>query len=268
MARGGRARKGGVRTSKPTNLADRLRYVREKVAGEEKIQSFYDRVMEGVEDPPVRYSAARNYEITGKDNKPHREAPAAYLECVLRALPEVRAEWLLMGEGEPTRARQLVADAQRAAASRAGVPKEAPPDGVWSDEWWDAVDKAVTAEFPLFANLLPQEQNLIRHDLLAVALHPAGGEGLEAGDLFGLYLERAAAVGRILNAPLREIPAMLEGVTGWQLREYIHQAVRAVRQLLFRPGVADGASVNVYEDDEGRLRLTFEVPGLGEFVAD
>lgn len=89
-------------------VQSRLRYLRETLEGL-SLRDFRDRV--NAELPPdeaVSLGTLSNYERPPGESK--RPGPrAGFLAALTRAFPEVRLEWLVLGEGQPTRLAQTLA---------------------------------------------------------------------------------------------------------------------------------------------------------------
>jgi hypothetical protein len=106
-------------------IASRLEHVRTRVAGCDDLASFHRRLSEGPPEPAgfkVSYPAVRIYHIGADYQKNVRYPSYTYLRRILEVFPEVRAEWLLLGEGHATyREKEMRARAAGFDRSRGGT---------------------------------------------------------------------------------------------------------------------------------------------------
>jgi len=96
-------------------LSERLERVRETFGFRSK-RAFWQKLCDGW-DAAVSYEAVRNYHYD-------REAPPSYLARVLRVFPDLRSEWLLLGEGEMRHSQEEVAGISRDAIESASDDPE------------------------------------------------------------------------------------------------------------------------------------------------
>lgn len=103
------------------SVQSRLRRWREEVK-RLSVREFHQRVNAHL--PPgrrVSLGSVSNYERSGNGRGAGAPPRADYLAAVKRAFPELRLEWLLLGEGEPTVAGGRVAESAGAARGMAAA---------------------------------------------------------------------------------------------------------------------------------------------------
>lgn len=222
------------------SVQDRLRYWREGVK-KLSVRAFHAAVNERL--PPggrVSLGTASNYEQpsdAGRSASPR----ADYLVAVKRAFPELRLEWLLLGEGGPSVTADRV-------AALAGRPEKGPADE-------GSLAGRVLAAHPDLALLSPEASALF---LSALTRYAMGEPGLDLGE--ERILELAADLRWLLLLP----------VSLWGFRHdpdydsfsaYSVAALHALALLMPPAGAGDPASRYAAAPNRA-LRKRFEV-GFG-----
>lgn len=211
---------------------DRLRYFRETVKGL-SLREFRDRVNERLEPGgSLSLGTVSNYE-RGRENGSRPGPRAEFLVALKEAFPDVRLEWLLLGEGPPTVLGEELSAPE-------GLEAVAQREGGFAAR--------VLARYPDLELLSPEASALFMAALTRLAM----GEPEMALDEDHL-LELAGDLRWLLLAPLgwwgfRHAPAYEE------FSDYCVACLHALTQLM--PGPGEGDPVRAYPGSPG--------PGLRE----
>jgi hypothetical protein len=130
------------KNSEPSPIAARLEHVRREIAGLKSLSAFHELLTTG--DPPPAhdlgsYAAARTWHMGSTYSGEVRHPPLPYLQRILELFPQVRAEWLMRGEGAPTHYEESIRHHKGQAAS--------------AETSWQVFSGQMAGKFPGFADL-------------------------------------------------------------------------------------------------------------------